>query len=92
MPAHPGLIGGVALQQARCAQWRAGTADERARTLVALGAVVGGPTEHGGVGTTLDAAEATRLFDAECASPIARGFLLYELYIRAAAFRNVVKR
>ena len=32
--------------------------------------------------------EAYALFNRACASPIAHGFLLYELYIRAAGFRS----
>jgi hypothetical protein len=39
--------------------------------------------------TTLTSGDATRLFDHVCTSPIARGFLLYELYIRAAGFRSL---
>ena len=36
---------------------------------------------------TLTDAEATRLFDNNCANRVASGFLLYALYVRAAGFR-----
>jgi hypothetical protein len=82
-----GLIGGVQLQSARCAQWNAGTAAERSNVLGALTYSVGGATPYGN-GTTLGAAQANALFDRACSSPIAQNWLLYELYIRAAGFRS----
>jgi hypothetical protein len=84
------LIGGLPLQQARCEQWLGGSAAERWAVLGALKGVVGGPSTSGGVGTTLTRPQAYALFDRACASPIARGFLLYELYIRAAGFRSYI--
>ena len=87
-PATAGLIAGVPLQQARCAQWQAGSDAQRRRTVDALAHVVGGPTPYG-PGTTLTTSQAYALFARDCASPIANGFLLYELYIRAAGFRSV---
>jgi hypothetical protein len=83
------LIGGVPLQRARCVQWRAGSAGERHAIVRALAADVGAPSGTGR-GTTLTEGEAFRLFDRACASRIARHFLLYELYIRAAGFRTLV--
>ena len=62
---------------------------ERDRALDALHGVVGGPTPYGPA-TALTRAEAERLFDRTCANPIARNFLLYELYTRAAGFRSLV--
>ncbi|MGZ4201951.1 MAG: hypothetical protein ACXVRH_07830 [Thermoleophilaceae bacterium] len=82
-------VGGVVLQQARCQQWLAADGPQRGAILQALTGSVGGASTSGGVGTTLTTAEATRLFDHVCSSPIARGFLLYELYIRAAGFRSL---
>jgi hypothetical protein len=89
-PAAPdrALIGGVPLQQARCVQWRSGTAGQRGAVVRALAGVVGGPS-GAARGTTLGEGEAFRLFDHACASRIARHFLLYELYTRAAAFRTL---
>ena len=83
------LIGGQPLQQARCAQWLGASQPERDRALGALHGVVGGPTPFGRA-TALTPAEAERLFDRTCANPIARNFLLYELYTRASGFRSLV--
>jgi hypothetical protein len=88
---YTGLIGGVPLQQARCAQWTAGSSAERQKTRDALAYVVGGPTPYGPA-TKLSDSQATALFDRACASPIANGFLLYEIYIRAAGYRSYLPR
>ena len=90
-PARVALIGGLPIQQARCAQWNGGGGAERQAVVAALAATVGGPSTSGGHGTTLAPAEASALFSRACANPIARGFLLYELYIRAAGFRSLVE-
>jgi hypothetical protein len=90
-PRTPGvaLIGGVPLQQARCEQWLPASRSERRAVVDALAGTVGGPSSSGGVGTTLTRGEAYALFDNACRSSVARGFLLYELYIRAAGFRSL---
>jgi hypothetical protein len=88
---YNGLIGGVALQNAHCVQWNAGTDAERDRVAAALAHSVGGATTYGR-GTTLSTSQAHTLFDNACASPIAQNWLLYELYIRAAGFRSYVPR
>jgi hypothetical protein len=88
-PAGVALVGGLPLQQARCEQWLAAAQPERDRALDALHGVVGGPTPYGPA-TALTRAEAERLFDRTCSNPIARNFLLYELYTRAAGFRSLV--
>jgi hypothetical protein len=85
------LVGGLPLQQARCAQWLGASQPERDRALGALRGVVGGPTPFGRA-TALTPAEAERLFDRTCASPVAQNFLLYELYTRAAGFRSLAVR
>ena len=82
------LIGGVPLQQARCVQWLGGTPSQRQAIVGVLAAEVGGPSTTGGRGSTLTDAQAATLFAHTCASPVARHFLLYELYIRAAAFHS----
>jgi hypothetical protein len=87
-PPPPARIGGVPLQQARCVQWQSGTPTQRAAVVRALGGVVGGPTGSAR-GTSLTTGEAYALFDRACASRIARHFLLYELYTRAAGFRSL---
>jgi hypothetical protein len=88
-PAWVALIGGMPLQQARCEQWLGAPQSERARALDALQRVVGGPTPFGRA-TALTPAEGERLFDRTCSNPIARNFLLYELYTRASGFRSLV--
>ncbi len=88
-PAGVALVGGLPLQQARCEQWLAASQAERDRALDALHGVVGGPTPYGQA-TALTRAEAQRLFDRTCSNPIARNFLLYELYTRASGFRSLV--
>jgi hypothetical protein len=85
------LLGGVALQQASCSDWLAAPAAQRSAAITALTAAVGGMTPSGPA-TTLSPAEADGLFGRWCSSPIARHFLLYELYIRAAGFRSALPR
>jgi hypothetical protein len=83
------LIHGAPLQRARCAHWLAASPADRALASGALAATVGAPTEFRGVrGTALTGPQTYALLDSSCASPIARNFLLYQLYIRAAAFRS----
>jgi len=84
-------IGGKALQSARCRHWRAATARRRDAVVATLADVVGGPTPYGRA-STLPADVARRLFDRTCSRPYARGFLLYELYTRAAAFYAAPRR
>jgi hypothetical protein len=91
-PAGPrgvALVGGLPLQQARCEQWLGAGQAERNRALDSLQAVVGGPTPFGQA-TALTRDQAQRLFDRTCSNPVARYFLLYELYTRAAGFRSLV--
>ena len=88
---YRGLIGGVPLQSAHCAQWNAGTAKERDDVAGALAWSVGGATPYGR-GTTLTTAETHTLFDRACSNPIAQNWLLYELYIRAAGLRSYAPR
>ena len=88
---YRGLIGGMPLQSAHCAQWNAGSAAERDKVAGALAWSVGGATPYG-PGTTLSTSEAHSLFDRACSNPIAQNWLLYELYIRAAGFRSYAPR
>jgi hypothetical protein len=81
------LIAGVPLQQARCEQWIAGSSGERAAVVDLLAKVAGGASTTGGYGATLSPGATRDLFTRTCAAPFARGFLLYELYNRRAAFR-----
>ena len=80
------LIAGKPLQSANCESWWAGTAAERAATVKALHASVAGTGPHGPA-ATLSSGRAFRMFDRVCAPTFAGHFLLYEMYIRAAAFQ-----
>lgn len=86
-PATGAVIGTVPLQRARCADWVGASGAERDATSRALSTSVGGPTGYG-PGSTLTSAQAERLFDGTCARSYTSGWLLYELYIRAAGFRS----
>jgi hypothetical protein len=85
---RPALIGGAPLQRARCAQWQRGTPAQQRAVVDALAATVGGPSGSTR-GTTLPPADALALFDRACASPVARNFVLYQIYIQAAAFSSL---
>lgn len=82
------LIGGHALQQAECADWLAGSMAQRGAILTALTQAAGGAAPGYGRGATMPAQRAEAVFATACASPIARHWLLYELYNRAAAFQS----
>ena len=82
------VVSGRSLQQARCSQWRAASPAQRRALTRVLAATVGGPSGNAR-GTTLPGDRAAALLDRACASPIARHFLLYELYTRAAAFNTL---
>jgi hypothetical protein len=81
------VIGGKPLQQATCQEWLTGSPDERAAVLDALKASVGGGTRNGRA-TTLSDPAAYAVLDRACARPYARGFMLYIIYARAAAFQD----
>jgi hypothetical protein len=84
------LIHGAPLQRARCGNWLGASPAERALASRALAGSVGAPTEYRGVrGTALTQSETYALLDGACSRPVARNFLIYELYIRAAGFRSV---
>jgi hypothetical protein len=81
------LIGGKPLQQASCEDWISGTPDERAAVVATIKRSVGGATPYG-PGATLTADQAYALFARTCAPAYARGFLLYSIYAKAAAFQR----
>ena len=93
-PAGPpgvAMIGGEKLQSARCRQWRGATPAEKDAVVATLARVVGGPTPYGRASILPDPV-AHDLFDRACARYYARGFLLYEMYTRAAAFHETPQR
>jgi hypothetical protein len=81
-PAAPEPFG-VKLQVATCTDWKESSPQERQSAVDQLEAAVAGPRKEG---NTLDDELAYSTLDARCEPEFAKGFLLYQLYIRAAAF------
>jgi hypothetical protein len=73
----------VALQVADCSDWHDSSPQERQSAIDQLEAAVAGPRKEG---NTLPDDLAYSTLDARCKPEFAKGFLLYQLYIRAAAF------
>jgi hypothetical protein len=70
-----------------CGDWNEAGVRERYGTIEALSAFAGGQTgTPPGHGATLDHDAAYELFERYCSNEFARGFRLYKLYTRAAAF------
>ena len=86
-PEGVALVNGEKLQSARCSDWLAAGAREREEVVAALAADTAGATPYGPA-TTLSQAEGHRLLERACAQPQAEHFLLYQLFTRAAGFRN----
>jgi hypothetical protein len=81
----------VPLSLADCTDWKNADAAERLGTIRQLAAFAGGQVggsqgQPSGHGATLDEKHAYALFQGYCSAPFARGFKLYKLYTRAAAF------
>ena len=74
----------MALQVADCQDWRDSSPQERQSAIDQLERTVKGPRNEA---TALDDDVAYATLDARCKPDFARGFLLYQLYIRAAAFK-----
>jgi hypothetical protein len=74
---------GVALQVADCRDWREASPQQRQSAIDQLERTVAGPRKEG---NTLSDDVAYETLDARCKPDFARGFLLYQIYIRAAAF------
>lgn len=83
----PGV--GSSIRTADCTDWERGTVEQRKSTVMRLRRFAGGPVgssagiQHGPV---LDDERAYDLLQSYCANHFARGFKLYKLYERAAAF------
>jgi hypothetical protein len=73
----------VALQVADCQDWHESSPQERQSAIDQLERAVAGPRKEG---NTLPDELAYSTLDARCKPEFAKGFLLYQLYIRAAAF------
>jgi hypothetical protein len=89
-PAEAGARIAAPLQLADCRNWHKATPAERQGTIRQLRAFAGGPVgESPGLhGATLDDDAAYQVLDDSCRHDYARGFKLYKIYTRAAAFRN----
>jgi hypothetical protein len=84
-PAAPQPFG-QKLQTATCTDWLEASPQQRQSAVDQLERTVAGPRKDG---NTLPDEIAYSTLDARCKLDLARGFLLYELYIRAAAFESV---
>ena len=85
-PPEAGPLGTRAkLQQADCGDWKRASIRERRITIDRLEEVVRGGN---GEGRTLPDDSAYNVIDRRCKQYYARGFLLYEMYTRAAAFQS----
>jgi hypothetical protein len=73
---------------ADCQDWRDSSPQERESAIDQLEEAVAGPRNDG---NTLKDDVAYSTLDARCKPDFARGFLLYQLYIRAAAFTPSVE-
>jgi hypothetical protein len=88
---EPGALGGPTLdapvEHANCTDWEDGSVDERLGTIAQIENFVGGPVGNdGGTGAVLDSEKAYDVMESFCGETYARGFRLYKLYTRAAAF------
>ena len=78
---------GAPINLADCTDWNAGDVNQRLGTIRELKNFLGGPTgSPGGHGATLEDEDAYDLFERFCEHEYARGFKLYKLYSRSAAF------
>jgi hypothetical protein len=83
---------GEPIALADCSAWNQASTQERLGTVKELRDFAGGPvvgnnaTSPSGTGSVLDDKQAYDLFERYCAQEFARGFKLYKLYERAAAF------
>ena len=83
----PGV--GASIRTDNCTDWKRGTVEQRRGTVAQLRNFAGGAVgSSAGIqnGPVLDDARAYDLLQSYCARYLARGFKLYKLYERAAAF------
>ena len=83
---------GAPINLADCTDWNRATVEQRLGTIQQLKNFAGGPVVGAsgsaphGTGAVLDDKQAYDLFNSYCKPTLARGFKLYKLYERAAAF------
>jgi hypothetical protein len=81
----PGL---GSIRTVNCTDWKKGSVEQRTNTVIALRQFAGGPVGSSPrkSGPVLDDGRAYSVLQGYCAKRFARGFKLYKLYERAAAF------
>ena len=85
---------GQTIALADCNDWNQANTEQRLGTIQQLKDFAGGPvvgnnaSSPSGTGAVLDDKQAYDLFQNYCKEPFARGFKLYKLYERAAAFEG----
>jgi hypothetical protein len=83
---------GQPISLADCDDWNQANTEQRLGTIEQLKGFAGGPvignnaSSPSGTGSVLDDKDAYNLFNGWCEQSYARGFKLYKLYERAAAF------
>jgi hypothetical protein len=83
---------GQPINLADCNDWKQANTQQRLGTIKQLKDFAGGPvvgnnaSSPSGTGAVLDDKDAYNLFNRWCDQSFARGFKLYKLYVRAAAF------
>jgi hypothetical protein len=78
---------GDPINLANCEDWTGGSVEERLGTIREIREFLGEPVPGtGGTGAVLEDDQAYDLFEGWCENEFARGFKLYKLYARAAAF------
>jgi hypothetical protein len=83
---------GQPISLADCDDWQQANTEQRLGTIEQLRNFAGGPvignnaSAPSGTGSVLDDKQAYDLFEGWCSQSYARGFKLYKLYERAAAF------
>jgi hypothetical protein len=83
---------GQPISLADCDDWQQANTEQRLGTIEQLRNFAGGPvvgnnaSSPSGTGSVLDDKKAYDLFEGWCSQSYARGFKLYKLYTRAAAF------
>jgi hypothetical protein len=83
---------GQPINLADCSDWNQANTEQRLGTIQQLKDFAGGPvvgnsaSSPSGTGSVLDDKQAYELFNNYCKEDLARGFKLYRLYERAAAF------
>ncbi len=86
---RPPIAGEVEVQRVNCRDWRRSSPAERGAIIEALREFAGGPSgSPAGRGRTLPDDRAYDLLQRACSREFARGFKLYKLYTRAAAFQK----